>query len=169
MANERLFVLNSHGDDYFAGQLADGRQVVMGLLAPRIWLYVFDADGAFIERQARDWEHPAPTLGESDIWRLGNAQFKERLNAQIEGWQQEIGFTSATIYIQYFYDDELNIGIELLPESLRDLSWCQTEAQRREMQREIEEWQEQGYFVFHWTKDHLISAEGKVLKNEVNL
>jgi hypothetical protein len=170
MANgDRVFALQSHGNDYFAGQLTDGHQIVMGLLAPRIVLYMFDAEGALVERQARDWEHAAPKLGESDIWRLGNAEFKQRLAEQTERWQQEIGFAPGTIRIQWFFDDELNVGIELLPESLRDMSWCETDAQRQEMRREVEEWQEQGHFVFCWAKDYLISAEGNVLLNEMKL
>ena len=159
----RIFTIAGHGEDFFTGQTADGRQVLLGLLSPQVVLYFFDADGVLLERQARDWEHPAPRLGESDIWLIGNAEFKRRLAGQITRWQQEIGFAPGAIRVRWFFDEEYSVGIATLPESLRDLSWCEDEAERQEMKAEIKEWQAEGRFVFFWAKEYLMAPDGEVL------
>ncbi len=163
-AESRVFAVGSHDFSYFTGIIADNRQVVMGLLTPRVVAYFFDADGAFQERETCDWEYPAPRVRNSDIWRLNDAEFQARLAAQIERWQQEIGFVPGVIEIQWFFDEELSVGIETLPESLRDLSWSKGEPVEYEMKARLEEWQAAGSFLFCWDRDYLMAGEDEGLK-----
>jgi hypothetical protein len=58
----RLYSIKNDGHDFFTGRCADGRQVVMGLLCPKLVAVFFDNKGAYLGCEERRWSAEAGKL-----------------------------------------------------------------------------------------------------------
>lgn len=166
IADDRLFPVNTYGEDFFTAVCADGRQVIIGLLCPHVIAYLFDSQGRLLGDEHRPWNHPAPRTKETGPYQIYDKPFQAALAAQIRDWQLELGYSAAPIRIRAFYDRQHSIGIELLPdhfqlpdEELEEMD----EQERQEIVREREKWLASGQFVWWWAKDYWTSADGEVL------
>ena len=148
--------------DFQTGLTKDGRQVVMGLLCPNLVAYFFSADGVLLDPERRLWNYPASRMEGNGPFKTHDREFMRRLAKQMAEWKREIGFSSKAIRVEQFFDEEGYVGIEMVPEFLANLDWCEDEEEREETERQRQEWVEQGKFVFYWAKDYHMTADGAV-------
>lgn len=156
-----LYPLQSY--DYETGMCADGRQVVMGLLCPNLVAFFFDMQGNLLGKELRLWKHPARF--ENGRYHTYEDEFEAALEQQKTEWQAEIGFQPDTIRVKHFFDAELLVGIELLPDHYLELEttdWISNEEERQEYIKDRDSWLENGNFVWWWARDYYMSAEGEV-------
>ncbi len=135
MATVTRFPIRSYGDDFFAGQCANGDQALLGLLCPNLVLYRFDGDGNRVAREVRPWLYPAEQR--DGVYAIYDPTFRERLAKQIADWQAELGFVEDRIDVAEFFDAEQCVGIEL-PED------------------------DECAFVLWWAKDYWMNDQGGV-------
>jgi hypothetical protein len=158
------------GQGYFeAGTTGDGRQVLMGLLAPNLVAVFFDGSGVLIGHESRrlaflqpsgvivDGEPIEGTLGSCDI-------FDERIPARITAWQQELPFRPATIRVRRFRLHELGVGIEDHPDHF---GWILDDPQSSDEEKDdvrdsMRLWEADGQFVLHWGDDYWLDDTGEV-------
>jgi hypothetical protein len=165
-AKARLFPIQSHEDDFFAGVCADGRQVVMGLLCPAVAAYFFDAEGNYLASERRRWSAGAAKLaGRKPPYTIFGCHFRELTAQQTKAWQTELGFRPGNIYVKQFSNRDHTVGIEILPSHYQDLETTArltTEVERRQLIASRDQWLEDGSFVWWWGKDYYMSKEGEV-------
>lgn len=129
------FRIRSYEDDFYAGTCTNGEQVILGLLCPHVVRFRFDAEGKLLGCELRDWKFPAEH--HAGIYAIFDPLFRERLAAQIQAWQSELGLNELPIEVQRFFDDQKCVGIEM-PDD------------------------EQCSFIFWWAKDYWMNSGGEV-------
>jgi hypothetical protein len=161
----RLYPIQNQGYDFFTGVCDDGRQVVMGLLCPHVVAYFFDAQGNLLADEHRPWNKAAPRFGFDGPYKIYDDDFQVALTKQMQEWQTDLGFQKRTVHIRAFMDDRHRVGIELLPEHLRNLEsadWFDDDEERQEYIASREEWLADGKFVWWWAKDYFMEKDGSV-------
>jgi hypothetical protein len=170
VAQDRLYKIQNHGEDFFTGVCADGRQVVMGLKCPHVAAYFFDAKGHFLGSERQLWIHPAPrmtmppelahipTIMEPGTgpYQIYDSKFVAAIKTQIEQWQKALGWTTATIKVLEFFDATHYVGIHRMPDYLDG------KYRDRETESLRQEWLSKGQFVWWWSKDYEMDADGEV-------
>jgi hypothetical protein len=176
---KRLYRIQNHRRDYFTGICRDERQVVLGLLCPHVVAYFFDSDGRFVGHERQLWNHPAPRMrlppelshiptimpAGAGPYKIHDPEFQAALAVHLEQWQKSLRYSAAPIPILKFFDAPSRIGIRLIPDCLkataRNLSGMSAH-ERREVEREREEWLARGRFVWWWGKDYWMNSDGEV-------
>ena len=155
-----LFSIRGYGSDFYTGRTSAGEQVLMGLLCPYLVGYFFSPDGSLIKKERREWLEPAPRIGGDGPYRISDPAFEAGLSKQLSQWQDELGFNPELIRVQKFFDDEMFVGIDQVPEHLQDLQ--ESDEDLEELRSSLEKWEARGSFVFYWTKDYYMSSGGEV-------
>src|SRR5262249_24918462 len=152
--------IQGYGDDYVTGICSDGRQVVMGLLCPQVVGYFFDSEGKLLGDEHRPWNTHAPRMRTNGPYRLYDDNFRAALEVQLLEWQSDIGFRPATIHVRAFLDPRHPVGIEQLPEHLRNFETDEgcDEDERKELSADKDEWIAEGKFVWNWAKDYWVDS-----------
>lgn len=165
-AGDRLFPIQNDGHDFFTGVCSDGRQVVMGLLCPALVAYFFDLEGNLVAREERRWsEAAAEAAGATPPYQIFTNEFEALIELQRREWETELGLRAGTIRVKQFFDPELRVGIDLLPEHYRDVDiapWLADGKEREEFARSRDRWVAEGKFVWFWGKDYYMTNAGEV-------
>jgi hypothetical protein len=162
VTQNRLYKIQNHGEDFFTGVCADGRQAVMGLLCPNVVAYFFDAKGHFLGSERQLWIHPAPRMSMppelahiptimepgTGPYQIYDRQFVAAIKTQIEQWQKALGWTTSTIEVLEFFDATHSVGIRRMP------GYLDSKSRDPEIKRLRQEWLSQGQFVWWWSKDY---------------
>ena len=142
------------------GRLADGRQVLMGVMCPDFAIHYFSAAGDFVEIQNRKLTLP-PAI------RNGVYFFDEiadaSLNADIAAWCTELKFTESPIDVLKFDSD--GGTIEDFPAELIELDEEPdnfTDDERDELLEWRADWVESDLFAFWWGDELWIDSDGNV-------
>ncbi len=160
----RLFPIQNDEDILATGICADGRQAMMGLLCPWLVAYFFNHDGEIIGGERQQWNHPAPRMGEDSPYRIYDPAFGVAIAAQMKAWQTKLGFKQGKIEIQEFFDEELYVGITVLPDHL-ELEEIEEEddlEERKYLEEDRANWFANGNFVWWWAKDYWMSKDGDI-------
>jgi hypothetical protein len=156
----RKYRLSSCPGRYLTGRLADGRQVLMGVMCPDFAIHYFSAAGDFVEIQNRKLTLP-PAI------RNGVYFFDEiadaSLNADIAAWCTELKFTESPIDVLKFDSD--GGTIEDFPAELIELDEEPdnfTDDERDELLEWRADWVESDLFAFWWGDELWIDSDGNV-------
>ncbi len=82
-------------------------------------------------------------MGADGPYRIHDATFVAEVTRQIEDWKRELGFEEGLISVRAFFDDELWVGVEAVPDHLDD-DVDETAEERRERQESRQKWIEAG-------------------------
>lgn len=156
----KLFPVRGYGSDFHTGRTRAGEQLLMGLLCPYIVAYFFTQDGSQIKRERREWLVAAPRMGGDGPYQIYEPGFEATLSEQISQWQEELGFSPELIRVQKFFDPEMYVGIEQVPDHLQDVD--ESDEDFEELQADLREWEGSGSFVFYWAKDYFMASDGEV-------
>jgi len=179
------YIINSYGDDFYTGTIADGRQVLMGLLCPKLVAVFFDADGNLLQVESRPLSRLPPRQGaigvswETDVgvlslegvrpgpYQVYDPHFQAALTRDLAAWKREIQFQDAPITVREFFLDDRFLGIRRLPDHLQEFkenpdNVAKDEEERRGLEDRIREWESLGQFVLLWGEDYWMSRDGDV-------
>src|SRR5262249_54108463 len=104
--------------DFHVGRLRDGRQVLLGLLCPEVVAYFFGAEGTLVSVQRQPWRTPAARMINHGPYQIHEPIFEAAIQRQISDWKTELGITDGPISVEAFFDEELFVGVEDVPEHL---------------------------------------------------
>jgi hypothetical protein len=150
----RLFPLRGDEGYFHTGTTPDGRQVVAGLLCPFVAAYFFRPDGSFESVEKR----PVAFFADKDPpYRI----FAPEVEAEEAQWLADFRLKPGPIGLQAFFDSKEWIGIELLPEHLKDPDDGE-EPYEEGWLEDCRAWDESGRFVFWWGNDYFIGPDGEV-------
>ena len=140
---------------YYAGHLKSGNQVLMGIQLPELVMVEFDSTGGYVGTTIRNTSSVVhlPETGEEDMSR------------ELQNWQQELGFTGATITIQPFFLLDRYIGIKDLPDHYEEVlnqPEAYSASRRRELQEDVRLWNERGDFVLYWDEEYYLNQDGEL-------
>ncbi len=160
----KLFPIQNDEATLATGICADGRQVMMGLICPQLVAYFFDRDGEIIGGERQQWNHPAPSMGEDGPYQIYDLAFRVAIAEQMKDWQTKLGFKQSKIEIQDFFDDELYVGITLIPDhlELEEIEKTDDLEERKYFEEDRENWLANGNFVWWWCEEYWMSKEGKI-------
>ena len=156
----RLYPIACAPHDFlYAGTVSGERQVLIGISGHHLAGVFFDRQGNFIEVQERrlpgynSWEH----VDHDD----------PRVLKVLHDWQEELGFTAATIKVRRFDVPGQGIGIEDRPEHfeafLKDPERVEPDEVTRARDLEsIRRWEREGMYVLWWGRDLWMDGNGEV-------
>ena len=157
---QRSYNIQNDVSHYYAGHLKDGSQVLMGIQLPELVMVEFAPTGKYVRTTIRDISSETrkslqrlPNSGEDDLLR------------ELRNWQQEVGFTGATISIQQFFLSDRYIGIKNLPDHYQEVLNQPEEYdanRRRELQEDVHLWIERGDFVLYWDEEYYLNQDGEL-------
>lgn len=167
---DRLFALQGHSDDFYAGVLVDGRQVLMGVLGPHhIVAYVFSPEGVLLGREMRPLEGEPPRPGGTDPYLTRDPDYLENEWRQVSRWQEDLRFRPETIHVRAFTgleDDFIEddfIKVEAVPRYWLEVDPDECDEDREGRMRAIQEWEAAGNYVLWWHEPFHMSKEGEVV------
>ena len=163
----KLFTIKSYGDEFLTGETNDKRLVLMGLLCPTLVTVFFDANGQYESCVAVDLTTPPPRMGDKGPYEIYDPAFRKSLNQDIEQFKRQNGFSKQPIRVQQFHVDTRGIGIDLLPSHLAEFrqnpnAVAESEEQRKNLQKDLDDWEDAGNFVLCWAKDYWMAPGGEV-------
>ena len=148
-------------EPFFVGKLSDGTQVLMGLQFPSIVALFFSPAGQLVKSQTRSL--PADLL--SLPYNPDGGDWRQGFLRAVRAWQREIGFSAGPIRVKPFAAPGAWTAPrpESFVEFVRDpMSTEPDETERAMMQKAVDDWDEQGRYVLHWTKEYWMNADGTV-------
>lgn len=161
---DRLFAIQGHSDDFYAGVIADGRQVLMGFNRPHIVAYVFSPDGVLLRRETRPLVGEPPQLGGTGPYLTRDPDYAESVRRQVARWQEDLGFRPATIHVRAFTSQGDDcVKVESVPREWLEEDPDETDEDREEYGRAIREWEAAGNYVLQWDEVFHMSKEGEVV------
>jgi hypothetical protein len=158
---DRLFAIQGHSDDFFAGVLADGRQVLMGFNVPDLVAYFFSPEGVLLGRDTRLLEGEPPRPGGVGPYLTRDPTYRESVRRQVARWQEDLGFRPATIHVRAFTADF--VKVEAMPSRWLEVDPDEPDEGREEYMRANQEWEAAGDFVLWWDDAYYMSKDGEVV------
>lgn len=161
---ERLFAIQGHSDIFYAGVMADGRQVLMGITRPHIVAYCFSPDGALLGRDMRLLEREPPRRDGNSQYLTSDPSYREDVRQQVARWQEDLGFRAATIHVRAFegLGDDF-VKVEAMPGFWLEADPDESDEDKEEREKLIKNWEAGGNFVLWWDVDFHMSKEGEVV------
>jgi len=166
MAEERKYLVQSHPPRFWAGQLADGRQILAGPMLPNISVYLFSEDGKFEQRELVPLNDPLK-WDEGASRYIPRRGFMGELEAEVGDVLERHQVRESTVRIGAFFDDEQSIGIIDLPSDyaafLEDPAHADSEEEAADFRESIAHWKSQGGFVLVWGAELWMDELGKLI------
>ena len=164
---ETYRIHDPEGGYFYTGRGGDGKQILMGLLCPNVVSLIFEETGKFLKMEMRPCRTPPHLNSKAGIYDTYDPAFVAGLNEQMAQWREELRFTPGPIVVQSFFICSEGIGIkdrpEFYEEFLTEPESVEEDVEDREIRmREIQEWEDQGDFVFRWGNDYWLDASGDV-------
>ena len=160
--SDRYYNILGHEPEFYAGTVAGGGQVLMGMqsFTEVIGLF-FDRDGEFTHAETRQLPQEPPVVDDNPY----DPDFLAKVAATIRAWQTEMGLENGRIRVRRFSCE--GNAIDDLPghykEFLDDPVRFEPDAERREAWRaEIQKWIDSRKFVLYWGQDYWMEADGHV-------
>jgi hypothetical protein len=158
-----LYRIQSCPDRYWTGAVYGDRQVVMGLMYPKLVAVLFDSEGNLLEVQTRLFSFKAKSMGPNGPYLLGGEEFERKLDVELSSWQSNLGFLEGPISVKPYWLPEYWTGIEDIPQGLREILEDpeeDEEDQRLELEA-LDDWIREGNFVFWWCENYHLDRDGE--------
>ena len=157
-ADNLLYKIQNDSYHFHTGYTQNGNQILMGVQFPEIVMVEFDKAGNYLTILARAIPQELLSITNGIFTADDNKLFVE-----IQSWQKEINFVPGTISVRKFFLPDRWIGIQDLPDYLRDVSDYPSNydpQERQALQEQTCEWQDSGDFVLYWVEDYYLDKEG---------
>ena len=140
---------------YFAGQLSDGHQALLGWLGNGIVLVLFNIAGELVRTDRLPLEF--------DPTREFGPEAEKKVCNEIIRVVDKLGFVDGPIRVNPFFLDDLHAGIRSLPEDLEDFLANPTRFSDEDMElfrADIAKWCSLGNCVLRWNNDYDLDSDG---------
>jgi hypothetical protein len=155
-SSHRYQIADPRGRSFATGLTKDGKQALIGILFPELVCILFNQEGELIQVQRRPfWDTQLASVPPQGIDK-----------AELRKWQEELGFRPGQIHVTKFAIPELEVGIEDIPEHYLDAFRFPADFETDEaaaLQKETEDWVQEGRFVLHWGTDYWLDGSGTVI------
>jgi hypothetical protein len=162
-ASRTVFRLQTNEDYHIFSGSAGERQVLIGLLYPKLVAAFFDDRGDFLGIQEQSLTVEVERAGSGGIF---DRAFAAQLAPELYAWEKQLEYLPMVIHLREFFLENLRIGV-VSPRSYWNPALQNPEKypqlDREYVEEVIERWERTGQFVLWWGNDYYVDGDGRII------